>query len=222
MGERKCAFEGCNSLEFRTSGFCLRHKDGKTEEKSTQVPLAAPIKKKKGSSEFKTRFPNHWVSILIVILIPLCVTILEPVTDGACCLPLILVIPFMILNPRKFSKQEIQCPECSTNQSKEDFLKRMKRKLVGTTETTKTIASARPVVGATIGRGGPGLALGGYKSTSTVPIRLGRFHAMGICPECGYKRKCTFETEVQIWVDSEGNETTEIVGEIQIPKFGIV
>ena len=28
MGERKCAFEGCNALEFRTSGYCLRHKNG--------------------------------------------------------------------------------------------------------------------------------------------------------------------------------------------------
>ena len=26
MGERKCAYEGCNALEFRASGFCLRHK----------------------------------------------------------------------------------------------------------------------------------------------------------------------------------------------------
>lgn len=25
MGERKCAFEGCNALEFRTSGYCQRH-----------------------------------------------------------------------------------------------------------------------------------------------------------------------------------------------------
>jgi len=27
MGERKCAYEGCNALEFRTSGYCLRHKE---------------------------------------------------------------------------------------------------------------------------------------------------------------------------------------------------
>ena len=27
MGERNCAFEGCNALEFRSSGYCLRHKD---------------------------------------------------------------------------------------------------------------------------------------------------------------------------------------------------
>ena len=27
MGERKCAFEGCNALEFRTTGYCLRHKE---------------------------------------------------------------------------------------------------------------------------------------------------------------------------------------------------
>ena len=27
MGERNCAFEGCNALEFRTTGYCLNHKD---------------------------------------------------------------------------------------------------------------------------------------------------------------------------------------------------
>jgi len=27
MGDRKCEFEGCNALEFRTSGYCLRHKE---------------------------------------------------------------------------------------------------------------------------------------------------------------------------------------------------
>ena len=27
VGERTCAFDGCNSLEFRTTGFCLKHKD---------------------------------------------------------------------------------------------------------------------------------------------------------------------------------------------------
>ena len=38
MGERKCAVEGCNALEFRTSGFCLRHKEGSTpHEKSPTV-----------------------------------------------------------------------------------------------------------------------------------------------------------------------------------------
>ena len=32
MGERKCAFEGCNALEFRTTGYCLRHKDGEPSQ----------------------------------------------------------------------------------------------------------------------------------------------------------------------------------------------
>ena len=27
MGQRKCAKDGCNRLEFRISGFCLKHKD---------------------------------------------------------------------------------------------------------------------------------------------------------------------------------------------------
>ena len=34
MGERKCAFEGCNALEFRTSGHCLRHRGGLPCEKT--------------------------------------------------------------------------------------------------------------------------------------------------------------------------------------------
>jgi len=34
MGERKCAYDGCNALEFRTSGHCLRHKGGLPDEKT--------------------------------------------------------------------------------------------------------------------------------------------------------------------------------------------
>ena len=34
VGERKCAFEGCNALEFRASGYCLRHKGGLPYEKA--------------------------------------------------------------------------------------------------------------------------------------------------------------------------------------------
>ena len=33
VGDRKCDFDGCNALEFRTSGYCLRHKDGRAEIK---------------------------------------------------------------------------------------------------------------------------------------------------------------------------------------------
>ncbi len=37
MGERKCAVEGCNALEFRTSGFCLRHKEGSTPHEKSPI-----------------------------------------------------------------------------------------------------------------------------------------------------------------------------------------
>ena len=42
MGERNCAFEGCNALEFRTSGYCLKHnrhtsEDGKNEIRSVDL-----------------------------------------------------------------------------------------------------------------------------------------------------------------------------------------
>ena len=44
MGERKCAYEGCNALEFRTSGYCLRHKDGNPQEKTPPISnIDAPV-----------------------------------------------------------------------------------------------------------------------------------------------------------------------------------
>ena len=36
MGERKCAYDGCNALEFRTTGYCLRHNNGATLEKEKE------------------------------------------------------------------------------------------------------------------------------------------------------------------------------------------
>ena len=39
MGERKCAYEGCKALEFRTSGFCLRHKEPNNEIKKVSSTL---------------------------------------------------------------------------------------------------------------------------------------------------------------------------------------
>ena len=44
MGERKCAFEGCNALEFRTTGYCLRHKDGNPSEQAIPIPRDGPSK----------------------------------------------------------------------------------------------------------------------------------------------------------------------------------
>ena len=50
MGERKCAFDGCNALEFRTSGYCLRHKDGRAEE--------SPLMEESGVSEIPESLVN--------------------------------------------------------------------------------------------------------------------------------------------------------------------
>ncbi len=47
MGERKCAFEGCNALEFRTSGYCLRHKSELSDK--TIVSSTSNSSVKKGS-----------------------------------------------------------------------------------------------------------------------------------------------------------------------------
>ena len=45
MGEKKCAFDGCNALEFRTSGYCLRHKNDTPSENtfSKTITKTSPI-----------------------------------------------------------------------------------------------------------------------------------------------------------------------------------
>ena len=44
MGERKCAFEACNALELRTTGYCLRHKDGNPDERAIPITKDGPGK----------------------------------------------------------------------------------------------------------------------------------------------------------------------------------
>ena len=39
MGDRNCAFDGCNSLEFRSTGYCLKHKDIQSEQKLKSVQI---------------------------------------------------------------------------------------------------------------------------------------------------------------------------------------
>ena len=58
MGERKCAFEGCNALEFRTSGYCLRHKNGTPVEKkfSAANTRVSPSTKSSSFSWLKSSF----------------------------------------------------------------------------------------------------------------------------------------------------------------------
>tara|TARA_B100000676_G_scaffold227614_1_gene225569 strand:+ start:131 stop:541 length:411 start_codon:yes stop_codon:yes gene_type:complete len=47
VGERKCAFESCNALEFRTTGYCLRHKDGTASQE--MLTLESRSSEEKGS-----------------------------------------------------------------------------------------------------------------------------------------------------------------------------
>ena len=71
VGERKCGFDGCNALEFRTSGYCLRHKGGTSDEK---IPV---ILGKPGVSGVKPLFDNigrteiWWIPIIPLLTFPL-------------------------------------------------------------------------------------------------------------------------------------------------------
>ena len=66
MGERKCAFEDCNALEFRTKGYCLRHIDGVANEKN---PTISNIDSAKSNS-----IKSFFGIILIIIGLPISIT----------------------------------------------------------------------------------------------------------------------------------------------------
>ena len=65
MGERKCAFEGCNALEFRTSGYCLRHKGGLPDEKNPKITSTPEKTSQKPITEI------WWIPIIPLLTFPL-------------------------------------------------------------------------------------------------------------------------------------------------------
>ena len=68
MGKRNCAFEGCNALEFRTSGYCLRHKDDHTWIAPVEPTLEVVAASKEEWKEKEEEFWNSPFGFTIVIL----------------------------------------------------------------------------------------------------------------------------------------------------------
>ena len=93
MGERNCAFEGCNALEFRSSGYCLRHKDehpwltppevsSDPVQKSVAQAQAHPEEVASHQQAVEEEFfagPFGWVIALIVWLFPPILLLLIPI-----------------------------------------------------------------------------------------------------------------------------------------------
>ena len=81
VGERKCGFDGCNALEFRTSGYCLRHKGGTSDEK---IPV---ILGKPGVSGVKPLFDNigrteiWWIPIIPLVYPPILLLAFPHIAD---------------------------------------------------------------------------------------------------------------------------------------------
>ena len=71
MGERKCAFEGCNALEFRTSGYCLRHKGGLPDEKIHLIARKPQETGKRGIFDIIGRTEIWWIPIIPLLTFPL-------------------------------------------------------------------------------------------------------------------------------------------------------
>ena len=84
MGERKCAYQSCNALEFRTSGYCLRHKDGNPQEKTPAIsnidaPASTSIKSvfglilmMFGYRVLQVEPISHWFENLINLIVQIC------------------------------------------------------------------------------------------------------------------------------------------------------
>ena len=97
MGERNCAIEGCNALEFRSSGYCLRHKDDHPWLAPPEVSLD-PVPKvvARSKEEWEEKEDEFWSSPFGWI-IALTAWFFPPI--------LLLVIPYYLLN-RPTSKED--------------------------------------------------------------------------------------------------------------------
>ena len=71
MGDRNCSFEGCNALEFRTSGYCLRHRGGLPDEKTHLIARKRKETGKKAIFEIIGRTEIWWIPIIPLLTFPL-------------------------------------------------------------------------------------------------------------------------------------------------------
>ncbi len=108
MGDRKCAFEGCNALEFRTSGYCLRHKEeaslggtGKDDVAPEIVILVTVFMER----QQKWKLDSGFFAGLILPYSPIFLSVLLVSSDGIlpgdwCCLMLLSppVVSALIMN----------------------------------------------------------------------------------------------------------------------------
>ena len=69
MGERNCAVDGCNALEFRTTGICNRHLSMGVDplEDSTSILMA---KESDGVGEKIPKDRNFWMGLIIPTILP--------------------------------------------------------------------------------------------------------------------------------------------------------
>ena len=82
MGERNCAIEGCNALEFRASGYCLRHKDGRPWLTPPEPALKVVAQSKEEWKEAEEEMwggPFGWAIALTVWFFPPILLLLIPI-----------------------------------------------------------------------------------------------------------------------------------------------
>ncbi len=74
MGERNCAVDGCDALEFRTTGICNRHLSMGVDplEDSSSILIA---KESDGVGEKISKDRNFWMGLIIPTMLPVTVFI---------------------------------------------------------------------------------------------------------------------------------------------------
>ena len=85
MGDRKCAFEGCNALEFRATGYCLRHKGGEWNLKNSNVSAFTENDSRQSIPETKW----YWTIFLLIWVFPPIIAVIIPIV--MVIIPLILI-----------------------------------------------------------------------------------------------------------------------------------
>ena len=70
VGNRNCAFEGCNALEFRTSGYCLRHRGSSPDEEGHLITRKSQETGKENISQIIGRTEIWWIPIIPLLTFP--------------------------------------------------------------------------------------------------------------------------------------------------------
>ena len=216
----------CYSRPHIGSKFCFQHKlyEKMKRPQSPKKPISPNVEIRVVLPERGNGYSLAWIASFVLFMLILSNE--GGSIDGEAgtenCFMMLGILWFWLVamsweRPKMLDRSNCRCSNCETNFETSVVLKSINHEILGVSESTKAIASSNPVVGVTSAGGHMGVGIGSVRSTSHVPVRIGKLRFSVSCPSCEGVFSWIENREVVQWSDSNGQLSYEIPGLVDLP-----